>query len=90
MFLYGPFFDASRPVFFLRYIPQNGGRQNVQVRKMSDFSDFKRLYLLSETVSEEKSQGKNENFSAANKEEEKTRVSVSSDRSPQKGVFRIK
>ena len=50
--------------FFLRYIPQNGGRQNVQVRKIPDFSDFKRLYLLWETVSDEKSQGKNENFGA--------------------------
>ena len=64
MFLYGPFFDASRPVFFLRYIPQNGGRQNVQVRKILDFSNFKCLYLRSETVSDEKSQGKNENFGA--------------------------
>jgi len=50
--------------FFLRYIPQNGGRQNVQVRKIVDFSNFKRLYLRSETVSDEKSQGKNENFGA--------------------------
>ena len=51
-------------MFFLRYIPQNGGRQNVQVRKIVDFSNFKRLYLRSETVSDEKSQGKNENFGA--------------------------
>ena len=36
----------------------------MQVRKIPDFSDFKRLYLLSETVSDEKSQGKNENFGA--------------------------
>ena len=55
---------AADQCFFLRYIPQNGGRQNVQVRKIPDFSDFKRLYLLWETVSDEKSQGKNENFGA--------------------------
>ena len=36
----------------------------MQVRKIPDFSDFKRLYLLWETVSDEKSQGKNENFGA--------------------------
>ena len=50
--------------FYGIIIPQNGGRQNVQVRKIVDFSNFKRLYLRSETVSDEKSQGKNENFGA--------------------------
>ena len=83
---------------FLRYIPQNGGRQNVQVRKIVDFSNFKRLYLRFETVSGEKSQRKNENFGALRAPAQTGRMKikriffifVSSDRSPQNGVFRVK
>ena len=84
-------------MFFLRYIPQNGGRQNVQVRKIVDFSNFKRLYLRSETVSDEKSQGKNENFGALRAPAQTGRrknkrksflIFVSSDQKPQKGAFR--
>ena len=76
-----------------------GGRQNVQVRKIPDFSNFKRLYLLWETVPDEKSQGKNEKFGALRAPTQTRRRKKQEENffdfrivgpKPQKGVFRNK
>ena len=51
-------------MFFSAYIGDFGGRQNVHFGNSEKFSNLKRFYLCSETVSGEKSQGKNHFFGA--------------------------
>ena len=52
------------PVFFFAVYSVNWGSPNGHFEKTRKFSTFKCFYLRSESVSEEKSQGKNENFGA--------------------------
>ena len=86
-------------MFFWAYIRHRGGCKSVRFRNSEEISNFKRFYLRSETVSEEKSQGKNDFFGAlraattAGRRKNKRKsflILVSSDRKPQKGVFLAK
>ena len=83
-------------VFFGRIYAIEGVAKVCALEIQRKFQIFKRFYLRSETVSEEKSQGKNDFFGAlraattAGRRENKRKsflILVSSDRKPQKGVL---